>query len=174
MPEFCPECNAAMHSTPVQWRGLVRPVTAGDRRNRRDQRKPMSANRAASIEHVGEVLVHYVCDECGECVKPGETHIRSMDRTGVWVAVRRKRGSGGHSGRALLYRQKRQDPEQGEALRAYHRENYRINAELRRKQRRERDAKYRERLRKAKGSAQAEMRRISHSKEREERRQADS
>ena len=73
MPEHCPECNAAMRSEPVQWRGLVRPVTAGDRRNRRDpKKKPSSAARAASVEYHGEVKRHYHCDKGGVGVAPAE------------------------------------------------------------------------------------------------------
>lgn len=185
MPETCPQCACEMRSIPVEWRGLVRPITSGDRRNRRDRRAPMSAARAASVEHVGEVKLHYKCDGCGVCVEPGVTHIRSLDRPDTWVemaepskVIRRRRlgdapKARNHKGRAIKYRQKRVDPVEGPALRAYHRENYRINAELRRKQRRERDARYRERLRNARTSLQAEMRRVANHKDRKERRQND-
>lgn len=160
----------------------MRPVTAGDRRNRRDQRKPMSANRAASIEHVGEVLVHYVCDECGECVKPGETHVRHLVEPGKWVLAKPRKGSK-HKGRAVKYRQKRATPGdpwvpgktlQGDALREYHRYDYQRNLAKKRQQRQERDKRYRERLRNARLAAEAKMRRIPDGPLGQERRQADS
>jgi len=169
MPETCPQCACEMRSIPVEWRGLVRPITSGDRRNRRDQRPPMSAARAASVEHVGEVKLNYKCDECGVCVDPGVSHIRSLDRPGEWVTTKASKGDK-HAGRALLYRQRRADPVEGEALRAYHREHYRINAERLRKQRRERDARYRERLRTANNALQTSMRRIANHKDRAQRR----
>ena len=185
MPEFCPGCHAEMRSIPVQWRGLVRPVTSGDQRNRRGQRKPMSAARAASVEHVGEIKLHYKCDECGVCVAPGETHIRSLDKPDTWVelreaskVIRRRRLADSpkprnYKGRALLYRQKRVDPEQGEALRAYHRADYKRNLAKKRQQRQERNRRYRERLRNARTSLEAKMRRAADEKDRKERRQND-
>ena len=181
MPEHCPECNAAMRSEPVQWRGLVRPVTAGDRRNRRDpHKKPMSAARAASVEYPGEVKLHYHCDECGVCVAPGETHVRSFIDPTKWVEMSSKRSrvpkrrvsqESLHK-KARQYREKRRDPEAGEALRAYHRELYQRNLELRRKQRRERNARYRE-FKSANSEIQTTMRRILNHKDRQERREAD-
>jgi hypothetical protein len=180
MPEHCPECNAAMRSEPVQWRGLVRPVTAGDRRNRRDpKKKPMSAARAASVEYPGEVKLHYHCDACGVCVAPGETHVRSFIDPTKWVEMSSKRSrvpkrrvsqESLHK-KARQYREKRRDPEAGDALRAYHRELYQRNLELRRKQRRERNARYREF--KSSNPVQAEVLRVSHNSKREKLRSPD-
>lgn len=88
MPDYCPAClnPQTLVDKVVEAKGYSRPLSEGDRRHKR-RAKWLSPAKIESVEHVGRLVLTYVCSVCGYEVVPGVTHHRNWANPDHWVPV---------------------------------------------------------------------------------------